>query len=448
MFGKSSLKAALDVGSNSTKIVVCRCNTERTRDSLVEVLGYAEVPSEGVRRGSVVNYESASKSIRACLESVEESIGFTIDSVFASLSGTHIKTVSSSGTVPVKTGEVTLSVVKEAVDAAKAVFVPKDQEVIHIVPQQFIVDDKAGIKEPVGMQATRFQAKIDILTTSASATENLVKAINASGTVVQDVILAPIASGSLLLSDEEKNEGVALVDVGGGTSDLVVFADGIPILTQVFSIAGNSLTNKIAASLGIGILEAEALKLEKAVLSKVDIVARASSTIGNQSHIRQSLTDTQVIGETREGRNKSIHPSLVTSSTLYELLYPEIYSLLEDIKQTFFSKGVKVQKIIFTGGSAKLRGLTTFAENILGIPSHVRFLSWDSEMGCDLTRKCLRPDIEDDGSLSLGGVALGSVLFREEDLLPPKITSKQYSNFSWRPRALVGGVSKWISEHF
>src|SRR5947199_3574133 len=244
MAKKHSIVVGLDIGT--TKI--CALIGEMT-DQGVEIIGVGSHPSQGLRKGVVINIEATVSSVRRAIEEAGLMAGCEVHTVFTSISGGHVKAFNSHGIVAVKNKEVTQRDLERVIDAAKAVAIPMDREVLHVLPQDYIVDDQDGIKDPLGMSGVRLEAKVHIVTGAVTSAQNIIKCCNRTGLNVADIVLEPLASAEAVLSDQERELGVALVDMGGGTTDIAVFHDGSVKHTSVLAIGGNHVTGVIAAGL-------------------------------------------------------------------------------------------------------------------------------------------------------------------------------------------------------
>jgi len=244
MAKKHSIVVGLDIGTSK----VCAFVGEMTEHG-VEVIGVGTHSSQGLRKGVVINIESTVNSIKKAVEEAELMAGCEIHTIFTGIAGGHIKGFNSHGIVAVKNKEVTPRDLDRVIDAAKAVAIPMDREVLHVLPQDYIIDDQDGIKEPLGMSGVRLEAKVHIVTGAVTSAQNIIKCCNRTGLNVADIVLEPLASAEAVLSDQERELGVALVDMGGGTTDIAVFHDGSVKHTSVLAIGGNHVTGDIAAGL-------------------------------------------------------------------------------------------------------------------------------------------------------------------------------------------------------
>jgi len=240
----SDTLVGIDFGTTKICVVI----GQQTPDG-VEIVGIGKQPSLGIRKGVVVNIPRTVEAIKKSIEVAELMSGVEISSAFAGIAGGHIKGFNSTGVVAVKDKEVNQQDVDRVIDAAKAIAIPLDREVIHVIPQEFIVNDQDGVKDPVGMAGVRLEAKVHIVTGAASSAQNLIKCANQAGVNVAEIVLEPLASSEAVLTEDERELGVALIDIGGGTTDIAIFVRGSLVHTGVISIGGNHITNDIAVGL-------------------------------------------------------------------------------------------------------------------------------------------------------------------------------------------------------
>ena len=351
---KSGLVVGLDIGTSKVGAVV----GEMTEKG-VEIIGVGSHRSQGFRKGVVINIESTVDSIKRAVEEAELMAGCEINSVFTGIAGGHIKGFNSHGIVALKNKEVTQRDVERVIDAAKAVAIPMDREVLHILPQEYIIDDQDGIKEPLGMSGVRLEAKVHIVTGAVTSGQNIIKCCNRTGLNVADIVLEPLVSGEAVLTPEERELGVALVDMGGGTTDIALFHDGAVKHTAVLAIGGNHLTNDIAVGLRTPIGEAERLK-QRYGCAKTSMVNK----------------DERVEVPSVGGRN----PRTISRQILCEIIEPRLEEIFQLIRREIAKSGYEdalASGIVMTGGSTLLPGMIEMAEGIfglpvrLGIPSHV-----------------------------------------------------------------------------
>ncbi|MGA0800993.1 MAG: cell division protein FtsA, partial [Steroidobacteraceae bacterium] len=239
------LIVGLDIGTSKVVALV----GEIAADNSIEIIGIGSQPSRGLKRGVVVNIESTVQSIQRAVEEAELMAGCEIHSVFAGIAGSHVRSLNSHGVVAIRDKEVQQVDVEHVIDAAKAVAIPADQKILHVLPQEFIIDGQEGIRDPVGMSGVRLEAKVHIVTGADSAAQNIEKCIQRCGLAVDDIVLEQLASSYAVLTEDEKDLGVCIVDIGGGTTDIAVFSHGAIRHTAVIPIAGDQVTNDIAVSM-------------------------------------------------------------------------------------------------------------------------------------------------------------------------------------------------------
>jgi cell division protein FtsA len=348
------LVVGLDIGT--TKI--CAIVAEQTERGL-DVIGMGTHPSRGMRKGVVVDIDSTVASIRAAVEEAELMTDCEISKVYAGISGGHIRSFNSHGIVAVKDREVREGDLKRVFDAAKAVAIPMDREVLHVIPQEYIVDDQEGIREPRGMSGVRLEAKIHIVTAAVTSAQNIVKCCNKAGLSVIDVVLEPLASGEAVLGDDERDLGVCLLDIGGGTADIAVFAGGSVKHTSVLGLGGYHISNDIAVGLRTPFEEAERIK------KKFGVAAA------------RFLASDDVITVPSVGGRR---PREVSRKILCEIIEPRVDEILSLARQEIEKAGL-VDRIpsgvVLTGGCSALEGMIELAEEIFetpvrrGTPMHV-----------------------------------------------------------------------------
>lgn len=342
---KDNLLVGLDIGTTKVSAIV----GELTHDG-IDVVGIGSHPSKGLRKGVVVNIESTVESIKRAVEEAELMAGCDITSVYASVTGSHIKGINSHGIVAVKNKEVNENDVNRVIDAAQAIAIPLDREVIHVVPQEFIVDDQDGIKEPLGMSGVRLETKVHIISASVSAAQNIVKCANRCGLTVNDIVLGPLASAEACLTSDEKELGVVLVDIGGGTTDIIIYSEGSVVATFVLPLGGNHITNDIAVGLRTPAAEAERIKQKYG--------CALSSMIQKDDTI-----EVPSVG----GRK----PRVLSRQILAEIIEPrveEIFSLIRDqVIQSGYEE-VLASGLVLTGGSTLMEGMPELAEQVFDYP--------------------------------------------------------------------------------
>jgi len=348
----------LDIGTSKVVALI----GEVQDDGSVEVVGFGTHPSRGLKRGVVVNIESTVNSIQRAIEGAELMADYEINTVYAGIAGNHVRSLNSHGIVAIRDREVTHGDVERVIDAARAVAIPADQKILHVLPQEYIIDGQEGIREPIGMSGVRLEARVHMVTGAASAAQNIVKCVQRCGLEVEDIVLEQLASSYAVLTDDEKELGVCLVDIGGGTTDIAVFNAGAIRHTAVIPIAGDQVTNDIAISLRTPTQYAEEIKIKYAcALSQL---ATADETIEVPS-----------VGE-RPSRRLARH----TLAEVVEPRYEELFGLIRDeLRRSGFEEMVAAG-IVLTGGSSKMEGAVELAEEVfhmpvrLGLPQHVRGL--------------------------------------------------------------------------
>lgn len=351
---EKNLVVGLDVGTSKVVAMV----GEIKADDTIEVVGIGTHPSRGLKKGVVVDIESTVQSIQRAVEEAELMAGCEIHSVHAGIAGSHIRSLDSHGITAIKEREVGQADVERVIDAAKAVAIPADQKILHILPQEFIIDDQEGIREPIGMSGVRLEARVHLVIGAVSAAENIVKCIRRCGLEVDDLVVGQLCSSYSVLSDDEKELGVCLIDIGGGTTDLAVFTDGAIRHTKVIPIAGDQVTNDIAAALRTPRQHAEDIKIRHAC---------AMSSKGVSEDI-----EVPSIGE-RPARQLSRQ----NLAQVVEARHEELLGLLHDeLRRSGFEERVS-GGVVLTGGSAKTEGLLELAEEVfhmpvrLGLPQYV-----------------------------------------------------------------------------
>jgi len=348
MHGKEQIIVGLDVGTTKICAVV-----GEIAGNEINIIGIGTHPSNGLRKGVVVNIDSTVASIQKAVEEAELMAGCEISSVYAGIAGGHITSFNSRGIVAIKGPEVTQADVDRVIDAARAVAIPMDREVIHVLPQEFIVDDQDGIQNPVGMAGVRLEAKIHIVTGAVTSAHNIVKCANRSGLDVCDIVLEPLASSEAVLTDEEMDQGTALLDLGGGTTDLAIFSNKNIKHTFVLALGGHNLTNDIAIGLQTPMVEAEKIKHKFGTCVTRNIGSDETIEVPGMGGRKPRNLSRQILGEILEPRVEEI----------FTLTQREIFrSGMENV----ISAG-----IVVTGGSALLNGLTEVAESVFNLPTRL-----------------------------------------------------------------------------
>lgn len=343
---QKELVVGLDIGTSKVVAIVGEINPEGE----IEVVGIGSHPSRGLKRGVVNNIDSTVQSIQRATEEAELMAGCEIHSAFTGIAGSHINSLNSHGIVAIRDHEVKDADVDRVIDAARAVAIPADQKILHILPQEFIIDSQDGVREPVGMSGVRLESKVHIVTGSVSAAENIVKCVRRCGLEVSDVILEQLASSHAVLSDDEKELGVCVIDIGGGTTDIAIFTDGAIRHTAVIPIAGDQVTNDLAVALRTPTQCAEEVKLKHAC---------ALSDLADSNE----MIEIPSVGD-RPGRQ-------VSSQSLAEVVgarYEELFTLVRaEIRRSGY-EDLLAAGIVLTGGASKVRGAVDLAESVFKIP--------------------------------------------------------------------------------
>lgn len=348
---EKNLIVGLDIGTSKVVAIV----GEITPDNEVEIIGLGSHPSRGLKKGVVVNIESTVQSIQRAIEEAELMSGCQIHSVYAGIAGSHVRSLNSHGIVAIRDKEVTPADVERVIDAARAVAIPADQKILHILPQEFIIDQQESIREPVGMSGVRLEAKVHMVTGAVSAAQNIIKCVRRCGLEVDDIILEQLASSHSVLTDDEKELGVCLVDIGGGTTDIAVFTEGAIRHTAVIPIAGDQVTNDIAVALRTPTQYAEEIKIKYAC----------------------ALTQLASVDETIEVPSVGDRPDRrLARQTLAEVVeprYEELFTLIQaELRRSGF-EDLCAAGIVLTGGSSKMEGAVELAEEIFHMPVRLGF---------------------------------------------------------------------------
>jgi cell division protein FtsA len=345
---KERYLVGLDVGTSKVTAVV----GEIMEDGGLDIIGIGMADSKGIKRGLVVNLEAAVDSIKRAIEEAELTAGIEIDSVHLALSGAHVKGFNSRGVVAVagKNREISREDVRRAIDAAKAVALPSGREILHVLPQDFVVDDQDGIGAPVGMTGARLEVNVHIITGNASSTQNVVACVNRAGVAVADTVLEQLAAAESVLTPDERELGVALVDVGAGTTDFAIFERGSLWHTGVIAVGGDHFTNDIAVGLRTPVPDAERIK------------RRSGCALSGMVNEEESMEVASVGGR---------KPRVMSRRILADILQPraeEVFHLLwDEIRRAGFERSLH-SGIVLTGGGAMLEGLAEIAEQIFDLP--------------------------------------------------------------------------------
>ncbi len=343
---EGNMVVGLDIGTSKVVALVGEISPEGE----VAIVGIGSHKSVGLKKGVVVNIESTVQSIQRAVEEAELMAGCQIHSVFAGIAGNHIRSMNSHGIVAIKDREVFKTDIDRVLDAAQAVAIPADQKILHLLPQEYIIDEQEGIKEPLGMSGVRLEAKVHLVTGAANAAQNIEKCIRRCGLEVEDIILEQLASSHAILTDDEKELGVCIVDIGGGTTDIAIFTEGAIRHTGVIPIAGDQVTNDIAMALRTPTQYAEEIKIRYAC-------ALAKLTNAEESIKVPSVGERPPRDLSRQALAEVVEPR-----------YDELFTLvLAEVRRSGFEDMIAAG-IVLTGGTAKMEGVVELAEEIFHMP--------------------------------------------------------------------------------
>ena len=344
-----NLVVGLDIGTSKIVAIVAEVGP----DGELNVIGLGTQPSRGLKRGVVVNIEATMASIQRVLEEAELMADCRIGAVTTGIAGSHIRSLNSSGMVAIKEGEVAQADIDRVIETAKAIAIPNDQQILHILPQEFIIDGQDGVREPLGMSGVRLEVKVHIVTGAVSAVENIAKCVRRCGIELTDIVLQPLASAAAVLNDDEQELGVCLMDIGGGTTDIAVFAGGAIRHTAVIPIAGDQVTNDIAMTLRTPTKEAEELKIRHGCA------------------LRQ-LADANDVVEVPGVGDRA--PRKLSRPMLAEVIEPrieELYTLVQsELRRSGFEELLS-SGIVITGGTSMLQGMAELGEEVFHLPCRI-----------------------------------------------------------------------------
>ncbi|MFA9461412.1 cell division protein FtsA [Thiohalorhabdus methylotrophus] len=406
---ENNLIVGLDIGTSK----VCAVVGTRTADGGLEIIGIGRHPSRGLRKGVVVNIESTVASIRAAVEEAELMAGCSIDAVWAGIAGSHIRGHNSQGVVAIKNQEVDEADVQRVMENGRAFALPTDQKILHVLPQEFIIDNQEGVREPIGMSGVRLEAKIHVITGAVSAVQNIIKCVRRCDLEVNDVVLEQVASSEAVLSDDERELGVCMVDIGGGTSDIAVFTQGSLRHTAVLPVGGDQITSDIAFALRTPTWAAEEIK-QKYGCALTDLIKEDEEI------------DVPSVG----GRE----PRKLARQTLTEIIQPRVEELFNLVQEELRRSGLEevvASGIVLTGGSSQMEGMQDLAEEIfhapvrLGVPEGVGGLN-------DVVRN------------PMYATGVGLVEFGRYNGKEPSI--RDWTGSGWK--AIVKRMRAWFRENF
>lgn len=408
MASRQNIVVGLDIGTTTTTVLVA----ETLPEDKVNVLGVGTSPSRGLRKGVVINIEATVDSISKAVLQAQTMAGIEISSVFAAISGAHIHGLNSHGIVGIKNREVSAQDVEKVIEAAKAVAIPLDREVLHVLPQEYIIDEQDGIREPIGISGVRLEARVHIVTGAVASAQNIVKCANRCGLAVQDIVLASLASGKAVVTPEEQELGVCLVDIGGGTTDLILYHGGAPKHTTVIPVGGNHITNDIAAGLRTPIAAAEEIKCKYGT-GLVSLVSR----------------DETIDVPSTGGRSSRVLSKLV----LAEIIEPRVTEIFNLVQREIVKAGLYdylTSGLVICGGSANLNGIAQVAEHVFNLPVRI-----GSPCGVGgLTDLIKTPEYSSAVGLLLHGASMGAESRLSGGISVAKKWAKQVAN--------------WFSERF
>src|SRR6056300_122477 len=339
----------LDIGTSKVVAIVGEINEEGG----LNIVGIGRHKSRGLKKGTVVNIESTVQSIQRAVEEAELMAGCQIHSVYAGIAGSHIRSMNSHGIVAIRDGEVERADIERVIDAAQAVAIPADQKVLHILPQEYLIDAQEGVKEPLGMSGVRLEAKVHLVTCATNAAQNIEKCIKRCGLETDEIILEQLASSYSVLTEDEKELGVCIVDIGGGTTDIAIFTEGAIRHTGVIPIAGDQVTNDIAMALRTPTDHAEELKIKYACA------------------LSQLASDDDMIKVPSVGERPPRELSRQALADVVEPRYDELFHLIQsEIRQSGY-EDMLAAGMVFTGGTSKMEGVAELAEEIFHMPVRI-----------------------------------------------------------------------------
>ena len=342
--------AALDIGTSKILALVAEINDQGE----LKVIGYGTEPSSGLKKGVVVNIEATVHSIDQAIREAEKVAGCEINTVFAGIAGSHVRSFDGHGIVRISEGEVSQEDIDGVIDASQAMSIPSDQRILHVLPKDFVIDGQEGVREPIGMSGVRLEADVHIVTVARSAEQNIIKSMERCGLEVQQIILEQLASSFSVLSDDEKDLGVCLVDIGGGTSDIVVFMGGQIVATKVIPVGGNHVTNDIAYALRTPEKEAEEIKIKHACT------------------ISKMINKEELIEVPSVGNRSPRQIELERLASVVEARYEELFVVINDEIGKMNIEKLRAG-IVLTGGASQLNGAKELAEEILETDIRVGF---------------------------------------------------------------------------
>ncbi len=402
----SQIIVGLDIGTNKISAIV----GELSEDGELEIVGVGSHPSRGLKKGVVVNIESTVESIQRAIEEAELMAGCTIETVYAGIAGSHIRSLNSHGIVAIRDGEVFQQDIDRVIDAAQAVAIPADQKVLHILPQEYVIDSQEGIREPMGMSGVRLEAKVHLVTCAVNAAQNIEKCIERCSLGVDKIILEQLASSYSVLTDDERDLGVCIVDIGGGTTDIAVFTQGAIRHTAVIPIAGDQVTGDIAMALRTPTQHAEEIKIKYACA------------------LRQLARVEDVIQVPGVGDKPARQLSRQALAEVVEPRYEELFNLVQIELQRSGFEDLLAAGIVLTGGASKMEGVVELAEEIFHMP-----------VSLGVPRNVV--GLKDIISNPIYATGVGLLMFGKEKLLDTPNQGRPTGQFWTR-------LKKWVADNF
>ncbi len=400
-----NLIVGLDIGTSKVVAIV----GEITDEGGLDIVGIGSNPSRGLKKGVVVNIESTVQSIQRAVEEAELMAGCQIHSVFTGIAGSHVRSLNSHGIVAIRDTEVTYEDVNRVIEAARAVAIPTDQKILHVLPQEFVIDAQEGIREPVGMNGVRLEAKVHIVTGAVSAAQNIVKCVNRCGLQVDEIILEQVASSYAVLTEDEKDLGVCIVDIGGGTTDIAIFTGGAIRHTHVIPIAGDQVTNDIVVVLRTPTQYVDDIKIKYGCALKQLTTLDDSIEVPGMGDREPRRLSRQILADVIEQR------------------YEELFQLVQtELRRSGFEELI-ASGIVLTGGASKMQGVIELAEEVfhmpvrLGLPTGVAGLA-------DVVRN------------PIYSTGVGLLIYGKQQLAQPKATPRGEDALS----GVLASMKKWF----
>ncbi len=403
------LIVGLDIGTSKISAIVAEVGS----DGDIEIIGMGKHAARGMKKGVVVNIESTMQSIKRGIEEAELMAGCEIHSVFVGVAGSHINSLNSHGMVAIRDKEVTTDDLERVMDAARAVAIPTDQKILHVLPQQFLIDDQEGIREPVGMSGVRLEVDVHMVTGAESAVQNIVKCIHRCDLEVDDIILEQLASSYSVLTEDEKELGVCMVDIGGGTTDVAIYQNGAIKHTRVFPVAGDQVTNDIAVALRTPTKYAEEIKIKHACA------------------LRQLTNPEETIEVPSVGDRPPRRLARQVLAEVVEPRYEELFTLIKNELQRSGLEEFCASGVVLTGGSSKMEGVVELAEEVFHMPVRI---------GVPMEIEGLT-DMVKDPRYATG---VGLILFGKQNQEHESFDFSESKGFS----AILARMKKWFQGNF